>query len=91
MDDFDKVLGLDLLKKADEIRRNAAKAAQTGGEYNIVSESGENDEQVRALIEARYAAKKANNFAEADRISDELKAQGVEVTDIPGGASWKRI
>ena len=46
---------------------------------------------MRALIEARYAAKKAKNFAEADRIRDELKAQGVEVTDIPGGASWKRI
>jgi len=25
------------------------------------------------------------------RIRDELKAMGVEVTDVPGGASWKRI
>ena len=36
-------------------------------------------------------AKKAKNFAEADRIRDELKAQGIEVTDIPNGAKWKRI
>ena len=40
---------------------------------------------------ARYDAKKAKNFAEADRIRDELKAQGIEITDIPGGAKWKHI
>ena len=33
----------------------------------------------------------AKNFAEADRIRDELKAQGIEITDLPGGASWKRV
>ena len=38
----------------------------------------------------RYEAKKAKNFAEADRIRDELKAQGVEITDVKGGAVWKR-
>ena len=30
-------------------------------------------------------------FAEADRLRDELKAQGVEVIDIPNGAKWKRV
>ena len=44
-----------------------------------------------ALVLQRYEAKKARNFAEADRIRDELKAQGIEVTDLPGGASWKRV
>ena len=39
----------------------------------------------------RYEAKKAKNFAEADRIRDELKAQGIEITDVKGGASWKRV
>ena len=43
------------------------------------------------LIRARADAKKAKNFAEADRIRDELKAQGIEVTDIPNGAKWKRV
>ena len=46
--------------------------------------------QVEALIRARADAKKAKNFAEADRIRDELKAQGVEITDVPGGVRWKR-
>ena len=35
--------------------------------------------------------KKAKNFAEADRIRDELKRQGIEVTDVKGGAAWKRL
>ena len=43
-----------------------------------------------ALVLRRYEAKKAKNFAEADRIRDELKRQGIEITDLPGGASWKR-
>ena len=46
---------------------------------------------LEALIRARADAKKAKNFAEADRIRDELKAQGIEITDVPGGAKWKRI
>ena len=55
-----------------------------------VSESGETDAQVEALLQARYDAKKAKDFTEADRIRDDLKAMGVEITDIPGGVRWKR-
>ena len=44
-----------------------------------------------ALLKARAEAKKAKNFAEADRIRDELKAQGIELADIPNGAKWKRV
>ena len=91
LDDFDKVLGLDLLKKAEDARKKAAAAAQSGGEFNIISESGEKDEAVEAMIIARRDAKKEKNFAEADRIRDELKEKGIEVTDIAGGAKWKRI
>ena len=42
------------------------------------------------MIQARQAARKEKNFAEADRIRDDLKAMGVEITDIPGGVRWKR-
>ena len=91
LDDFDKVLSLDLLKKAEEARKKAASAKGSGGEYNIVSESGEQDAAVEAKIRARYEAKKAKNFAEADQIRDELKAEGIELTDIPGGAKWNRV
>ena len=46
---------------------------------------------LKALVKARGEAKKAKDFPEADRIRDELKARGIEVTDVPGGAVWKRI
>ena len=51
---------------------------------------GEGAPAVDALVMQRYEAKKAKNFAEADRIRDELKAQGIEITDVPGGAKWSR-
>ena len=60
------------------------------GGFTVVCEDGGQDPQVEALIRARADAKKAKNFAEADRIRDELKAQGVEITDVPGGVRWKR-
>jgi len=91
LDEFDGVLGLDLLKKAQAEREKAARAATTGGDYAITSESGETDAAVTDLIRARYEAKKARNFAEADRLRSELRGMGVELTDVPGGARWKRI
>ena len=90
--DFDTVLSLDLLKKAEAKRAEDAKAAQAaktvGGEYTV---TGEGDPAIDALVMQRYEAKKAKNFAEADRIRDELKAQGIEIVDTKGGASWKRV
>ena len=89
--DFDSVLSLSLIEKADKKREELKKQAVTAGQFTIVSESGESDPEVEARIMARQDAKKAKNFAEADRIRDELKAAGIEVTDIPHGAKWKRI
>ena len=91
LNDFDQVLSLDLLKKADEERKKQASAKATGGDYSIIAEDGTPDAEIEAQIRARYEAKKAKNFAEADRIRDALKAAGIEVTDVPGGAKWKRI
>ncbi len=51
--------------------------------YNKKEESL--DETVEAMIQARQAARKAKNFAEADRIRDELKAMGITLMDTPRG------
>jgi cysteinyl-tRNA synthetase len=49
------------------------------------------DAEIEWLVEARIAARKAKNFAESDRIRDQLAAAGVIVEDKPGGKStWRR-
>ena len=45
---------------------------------------------IEALIQARFDARKAKNFAEADRIRADLAAQGVVLEDGAGGTTWKR-
>ena len=89
--DFDQVLSLGLLEKAAAVREKAAQAktAQAGGgEYTV---TGEGDAEIDALVMKRYEAKKTKNFAEADWIRDELKGRGIEITDVKGGACWKRV
>ncbi|MGH2341655.1 cysteine--tRNA ligase [Segnochrobactraceae bacterium EtOH-i3] len=47
------------------------------------------DDEIRARIDARAAAKKARNFAEADRIRDELSALGILLKDSKDGTTWE--
>ncbi|MBQ1263950.1 MAG: cysteine--tRNA ligase, partial [Oscillospiraceae bacterium] len=91
LDDFDYVLGLDLLKKAEKVRENQAKVAQNSTGYAIISEDDVSNPDVEALLQARYDAKKAKDFAKADALRDQLKEMGVELTDIPGGVKWKKL
>ena len=55
-------------------------------------QGGADDEadEIEALIEARNAARKSKDFAEADRIRDELKGRGVVLEDGPQGTTWRR-
>jgi len=66
------------------LREEQQQGAEDGGQ-------GADDGAIEAAIEARKAAKAAKNFAEADRIRDELSAQGIELIDKPGGITeWRR-
>jgi cysteinyl-tRNA synthetase len=48
------------------------------------------EDEIQAAIEARQAARRARNFAEADRIRDDMAARGVLFEDSPQGTRWKR-
>jgi len=45
--------------------------------------------EVEALIAARLAARAEKNWAESDRIRDQLSAMGVVLEDGKGGTTWR--
>ncbi len=51
---------------------------------------GLTDAQIEERIAARAAAKKARDFATADRVREELAAQGVLLEDSAAGTTWRR-
>ena len=53
-------------------------------------DTGSLDEEIEKLIEARQNARNEKNWTEADRIRDELKAQGIVLEDTPQGVKWHR-
>ncbi len=78
--DFDRVLSLNLLEAAEKLNKQQVKEAEESA-----------DPEIDALVAARTQAKKDKNFAEADRIRDELKAHGVEIIDTPQGTKWRKV
>ena len=78
--DFDQVLSLNLLSAAEKLRKKEAEEAAASA-----------DPEIDAMVAARTEAKKAKNWAEADRIRDELKARGIEIIETPQGAKWRKV
>ena len=82
LNDFDKVLSLSLLdeaKKLKEIKKEEASSPVADDEFS---------KYVEEQLALRADAKKNKNWAEADRIRDELTAKGVKILDTPEGAKW---
>lgn len=51
---------------------------------------GGDDTEIDALVEARVTARANKDFAESDRIRDELTARGITLEDGPNGTKWRR-
>ncbi len=96
-------LARELNKEDDEARQRELAASllaagdlmgllQTSPETWFAGEEGDglSAEDIEALIEKRAAARQAKDFAEADRIRDELADKGVLIEDGAGGTQWKR-
>ncbi|MBI1360841.1 MAG: cysteine--tRNA ligase [Alphaproteobacteria bacterium] len=52
--------------------------------------ASEDAARIDALVAARVAARAAKDFAEADRIRNQLASEGVEIMDGPKGSTWRR-
>ena len=90
--------------RSDEARVLAARLRTLGGILGLVhrdaedwfkkasgaTASGPTDAQIDEWIAARAAARKARNWAESDRLRDQLAAAGVALEDGPKGTTWRR-
>ena len=56
-------------------------------------QGGSEDDKSRidALVQARVDARASKDWAEADRIRNELAAEGIEIMDGPQGSTWRRV
>ncbi|HTY60872.1 MAG TPA: cysteine--tRNA ligase [Acidobacteriota bacterium] len=60
--------------------------------FNILRAKSELlDEEIAQQIEARQAARRQRNFAEADRIRQSLLSKGIQLEDTKDGVRWKRV
>ena len=82
------------LQKAAVLKKlaNVLGLLETDPETWLHSGVGDNADnaKIEALIEARLQARADKNWAEADRVRDELHAMGIELEDKDGKTTWRR-
>ena len=84
---MDKVLSLSVIENALAL---ATKQAQEDAAHTDDHAGDPEAAEITALVEERTAAKKAKDFAKADKIRNDLAARGITIIDTPNGVIWKR-
>lgn len=80
-------LGLDPL--AEPWSTGGANSANGNGDADAKTEHDLLDQMVQHQLEARAEARKAKDFAIADKIRDDLGSLGITIEDKPSGSTWK--
>ena len=65
-------------------------ASALGLDVGVASGADDDAAEIDAMVAARVAARAAKDFAEADRIRDELAARGITLEDTAAGTIWHR-
>jgi len=65
--------------------------SETFGCFEQEEDSGELPDTVKQLVEERQKAREMKNFAESDRLRDEIRTHGYEVRDLPEGQKVEKM
>jgi cysteinyl-tRNA synthetase len=84
------LMRLQAIEDAATLKASAGLLGLLGSSAEEWFRGGADEAAVKQRIAERTAAKKARDFATADRIRDELKADGIILEDGPGGTTWRR-
>ena len=79
------------LEAAASIARTVDELTGALGLVATAAHDGDDADEIDDLVARRQAAREAKDFAEADRLRDELHARGIEVEDTAAGPVWHRV